>query len=116
MPPKKKTTTTPKAKVKSSTKNITPRAKKPSLTPAKKPTVKKTATRKPTAKKKPELKPKRKKLSHEEMFPFETFPFRLEYIDGNDTRICHFQCEEHRDKLINRYKLRKGSYFIDNAT
>ena len=116
MPPKKKTTTTPKAKVKSSTKNITPRAKKPSLTPAKKPTVKKTATRKPTTKKKPELKPKRKKLSHEEMFPFETLPFRLEYIDGNDTRICHFQCEEHRDKLINRYKLRKGSYFIDTLT
>ena len=69
---------------------------------------------KPRTKKKPELK--RKKLSQEEMFPFESFPFRLEYQDGNDTRICHFQCEEHRDKLINRYKLRKGSYFIDNAT
>ena len=116
MPPKKKTTTTPKAKVKSSTKNTTPRAKKPSLTPAKKPTVKKTATRKPTTKKKPEPKPKRKKLSQEEMFPFESFPFRLEYQDGKDTRICHFECEEHRDKLINRYKLKKGSYFIDNAT
>ena len=85
---KKKVTTTPKPKTK--------------------------AKPKPRTKKKPELK--RKKLSQEEMFPFESFPFRLEYIDGNDTRICHFQCEEHRDKLINRYKLRKGSYFIDNAT
>ena len=116
MPQKKKTTTTPKAKVKSSTKNITPLAKKPSLTPAKKPTVKKTATKKPTTKKKPELKPKRKKLSHEEMFPFKAFPFRLEYKDGNDTRICHFECEEHRAKHIQRYKLRKGSYFSDNLT
>ena len=69
---------------------------------------------KPKVKKEPELK--RKKLSQEEMFPFESFPFRLEYIDGNDTRICHFQCEEHRDKLINRYKLKKGSYFIDTLT
>ena len=69
---------------------------------------------KPRTKKKPELK--RKKLSQEEMFPFESFPFRLEYQDGKDTRICHFECEEHREKLINRYKLKKGSYFIDNAT
>ena len=85
---KKKVTTTPKPKTK--------------------------AKPKPRTKKKPELK--RKKLSQEEMFPFESFPFRLEYQDGNDTRICHFQCEEHRDKLINRYKLRKGSYFIDTLT
>ena len=69
---------------------------------------------KPRTKKKPELK--RKKLSQEEMFPFESFPFRLEYQDGNDTRICHFECEEHRIKHIQRYKLRKGSYFIDTLT
>ena len=85
---KKKVTTTPKPKTK--------------------------AKPKPRTKKKPELK--RKKLSQEEMFPFESFPFRLEYQDGNDTRICHFECEEHREKLINRYKLKKGSYFIDTLT
>lgn len=85
---KKKVTTTPKPKTK--------------------------AKPKPRTKKKPELK--RKKLSQEEMFPFESFPFRLEYIDGNDTRICHFECEEHRIKHIQRYKLRKGSYFIDTLT
>jgi hypothetical protein len=49
------------------------------------------------------------------MFPFETFPFRLEYKDGNDIRVCHFQCEEHRDKHIKRYGLRKGTYYIDTA-
>ena len=61
-------------------------------------------------------KPKRKKLPPEEMHPFPTFPYRLEYQDGNDTRVCHFECEEHRTKHIQRYKLRKGKYFIDNFT
>jgi len=49
------------------------------------------------------------------MFPFETMPFRLEYKDRNETRICHFTCEEHRAKIIERYKLRKGTYFIDDC-
>ena len=93
--------------------------RKKSSTPAKKPTAKKTATKKvtttPKAKEK-NSKLKRKKLPPEEMHPFSAFPYRLEYKDGNDTRICHFECEEHRDKHIQRYKLRKGSYFIDNLT
>jgi hypothetical protein len=50
------------------------------------------------------------------MHPFSAFPYRLEYKDGTDIRVCHFECEEHRDKHIQRYKLRKGSYFIDNLT
>ena len=87
---------------------------KKKVTTTSKPKTKPKPKAKPKAKKEPELK--RKKLSQEEMFPFESFPFRLEYQDGKDTRICHFECEEHRDKLINRYKLKKGSYFIDNAT
>ena len=95
-----------------------PRKKSP--TPAKKPTAKKPVTKKPTttpkAKAKSLKKPKRKSISLEEMHPFPTFPYRLEYQDGNDTRICHFECEEHRIKHIQRYKLRKGSYFIDNLT
>ena len=41
------------------------------------------------------------------MHPFPTFPYRLEYQDGKDTRVCHFECEEHRDKHIKRYGLRK---------
>ena len=123
MPPKKKTTTTPKAKAKSSKTTSTrqkntapgkpkpktiPKAKKPSSTPAKKPSVRKTATKKPTF--------KRKELPISELHPFSAFPFRLEYQDGKDKRVCHFECEQHRDKHIARYKLRKGSYFIDNFT
>ena len=112
MPPKKssKTTSTrqkntapgkPKAKT-------TTKAKKPSSTPVKKPSVRKTATKKPTF--------KRKELPISELHPFSAFPFRLEYQDGKDKRVCHFECEQHRDKHIARYKLRKGSYAIDNLT
>ena len=123
MPPKKRTSTTPKAKEKSSKttptrqKNTAPgkpkpktttKAKKPSSTPAKKPLVRKTATKKPTF--------KRKELPIGELHPFSAFPFRLEYQDGKDKRVCHFECEQHRDKHIARYKLRKGSYAIDNFT
>ena len=123
MPPKKKTSTTPKAKAKSSKTTstrqkstapgkpkpkTTPKAKKPSSTPAKKPTARKTATKKPTF--------KRKDLPISELHPFSAFPFRLEYQDGKDKRVCHFECEQHRDKHIARYKLRKGSYAIDNFT
>ena len=113
-------TTTPKAKAKSSK---TPSTRQKSGGSGKQAsTVKSTtkssgkSTTKPRTRKKPEPKLKRKKLSHEEMFPFETFPFRLEYKDGNDTRICHFQCEEHRDKYIKRYGLRKNQYYSDNAS
>ena len=82
--------------------------KKKSSTPAKKPSVRKTATKKPTF--------KRKDLPISELHPFSAFPFRLEYQDGKDKRVCHFECEQHRDKHIARYKLRKGSYAIDNLT
>ena len=93
-----------------------PRKKSP--TPAKKPTAKKSATKKPTTTLKAKVKSsklKRKKLPPEEMHPFPTFPYRLEYQDGTDTRVCHFECEEHRTKHIQRYKLRKGTYYIDTA-
>ena len=83
--------------------------KKKSSTLAKKPTTT------PKAKEK-SSKLKRKKLPPEEMHPFTAFPYRLEYKDGNDTRICHFECEEHRDKHIKRYGLRKNQYFSDNLT
>ena len=106
--------------------------RKKSSTPAKKPTARKPATKKPTTTPKAKEKtlktpstrrksgalgkPKRKTLSPEEMHPFTAFPYRLEYQDGNDTRICHFECEEHRTKHIQRYKLRKGKYFTDTLT
>lgn len=106
--------------------------KKKSSTPAKKPTAKKSATKKPTTtpkvKEKSSKTPstrrkstapgklKRKTLPPEEMHPFSSFPYRLEYQDGTETRVCHFECEEHRTKHIQRYKLRKGIYFIDTST
>ena len=106
--------------------------KKKSSTPAKKPTAKKSATKKPTTtpkvKEKSSKTPstrrkstapgklKRKTLPPEEMHPFSSFPYRLEYQDGTETRVCHFECEEHRIKHIQRYKLRKGTFFIDTST
>ena len=95
-----------------------PKAATPKKTTTKaKPAVRKPkAVKKPTTRKKPELKPKRKELSKKEMFPFESFPFRLEYTDGKEHRVCHFQCEAHRVKHIERYKLPKGTYFIDTLT
>lgn len=108
MPPKKKPTTTPKSKAK---KNVTSTSK-PQV---KKPTVKSSGKNTTTAPKKRKTTPKlkRKQLPPEEMHPYLSFPYRLEYQDGTETRICHFECEEHRTKHIQRYKLRKGSYFID---
>jgi hypothetical protein len=79
-------------------------------------TVKKKVSATPKRKAKPKAKVKRKELPIEDRHPFSSFPFRLEYIDGKENRICHFECEEHRTKHIQRYKLRKGSYFSDNLT
>ena len=96
--------------------------RKKSSTPAKKPTAKKSATKKPTTTpKKPRQRVQQRNLKErfyppQEMHPFPTFPYRLEYQDGKDTRVCHFECEEHRDKHIKRYGLRKNQYFIDNIS
>ena len=96
-----------------------PVAKKPAVKkPVAKPkatTKKPTPRKKPTTRKKPEPKPtfKRKELSHEQMFPYESFIYRLEYQDGTEHRVCHFQCEAHRTKHIERYNLAKGTYYID---
>jgi len=83
-------------------------------------TAKKKVTTTPKPKTKPKTKPKakvkRKELPIKDRHPFSSFPFRLEYTDGKENRICHFECEEHRTKHIQRYKLRKGSYFSDNLT
>ena len=59
---------------------------------------------------------KRKKLSVEELHPFSMFPFRLEFKDGEEIRVCHFQCEEHRNKHIKRYGMRKNQFCIDDFT
>lgn len=43
----------------------------------------------------------------EEEFPFDQFPWKLVQKDGKETRNCYFQTEEHRQKHIDRYKLKK---------
>lgn len=37
-------------------------------------------------------------------FPYEGFPYRLEYADGKEEKICWFTCEDHLKKYIDRYK------------
>ena len=49
--------------------------------------------------------------NREEEFPFDQFPWKLVHKDGKDgkeTRKCYFQSEEHRQKHIDRYKLKKN--------
>ena len=43
-------------------------------------------------------------------FPYETFPWRLEF----EKTICHFQCEEHLQKYLDRYRLKPKEYQVSN--
>jgi hypothetical protein len=45
--------------------------------------------------------------NREEEFPFDQFPWKLVHKDGKETRKCYFQTEEHRQKHIDRYHLKK---------
>tara|TARA_A200000159_G_scaffold154952_1_gene168273 strand:+ start:781 stop:1143 length:363 start_codon:yes stop_codon:yes gene_type:complete len=53
-------------------------------------------------------------------FPYETFPWRLEVnkdchnIKGIALTVCHFQCEEHLQKYLDRYKLKPKDYQVLN--
>lgn len=53
-------------------------------------------------------------------FPYETFPWRLEVnkdhhnVKGIALTVCHFQCEEHLQKYIERYKLKPKDYIVSN--
>jgi hypothetical protein len=54
-------------------------------------------------------------MSKEEEFPFDQFPWKLvqkEGKDNKDIRKCYFQTEEHRNKHIARYNLKKKDYTI----
>ena len=57
-------------------------------------------------------------MDHNEEFPFDQFPWKLVYKEGNETRKCYFESESHRQKHIDRYKLKKKeiklSYKYDN--
>jgi hypothetical protein len=41
-----------------------------------------------------------------ELFPYENHPYRLEFGEGKNATICWFECEEHLQKHITRYKLK----------
>lgn len=39
-------------------------------------------------------------------FPHMGFPIRLEYQDGKEKKTCWFQCQNHLDKHLTRYKIK----------
>jgi len=53
-------------------------------------------------------------------FPYQTFPWRLEVnkdhhnVKGIALTVCHFECEEHLQKYLDRYKLRPKDYKVSN--
>jgi hypothetical protein len=48
-----------------------------------------------------------------ELFPYEKFGYRLEFGEKKNTTICYFECKEHLDKYLERYKLDKRTLKID---
>ena len=48
-----------------------------------------------------------------ELFPYETFPIRLEFGEKKNTTVSYFQCEEHLQKYLERYKLDERTTRID---
>lgn len=48
-----------------------------------------------------------------ELFPYETMSVRLEFGEKKDKTICYFQCNEHLEKYLTRYKLDKRKIKID---
>lgn len=47
------------------------------------------------------------------LFPYLSFPIRLEFGLKKDNTICFFQCEEHLQSYLNRYKLDRRKIKID---
>ena len=48
-----------------------------------------------------------------ELFPYEKFGFRLEFGEKKNSTICWFECQEHLDKYLERYRLDKRTIKID---
>ena len=46
------------------------------------------------------------------VFPYSSFPIRLEYQDKSGKVVSFFSCEEHLTKHLERYKLNKKSVVI----
>ena len=53
-------------------------------------------------------------------FPYQSFPWRLEVnkdhhnVKGIALTVCHFECEEHLQKYLDRYKLKPKDYQVSN--
>ena len=41
-----------------------------------------------------------------ELFPHQNHPYRLEFGEKKNITLCFFECKEHLDKYIERYKLK----------
>ena len=48
-----------------------------------------------------------------DLFPYEKFGYRLEFGEKKNTTVCLFECQEHLDKYLERYKLDKKTLKID---
>jgi hypothetical protein len=48
-------------------------------------------------------------------FPHGGFPIRLEYKDNNDKKTCWFQCYNHFEKHITRYKVTQYEAFTNDV-
>ena len=54
------------------------------------------------------------------LFPYESFPWRLEVnkdyhnVKGIALTVCHFECIEHLQKYVDRYKLKPKDFNILN--
>lgn len=44
------------------------------------------------------------------LFPYDRFPFRLEYKEGKSNKVCWFDCQDNLNKYIDRHKLKKKEY------
>lgn len=124
--PKPKTTTKPKATTTKRKATSKPKAPAKPKTPTKPKT-----TRKPKAPTKPKApaKPKSEKIDkkqelidsgfvgREDSTFHETFPIKFVHKQKGlkDMKVCYFQCEEHMQKYIKRYGLRKNAYTISKT-
>ena len=48
-----------------------------------------------------------------ELFPYDKFGFRLEFGEKKNSTVCYFECQEHLDKYLERYRLDKRTVKID---
>lgn len=82
----------------------------------------KATTRKPKAPAKPKSEKIDKKqelidsgfVGHEDSIFHETFPIKFTHKQKGieEMKVCYFQCEEHMEKYIKRYSLKKSWYKI----